>query len=105
MALIHKSWCGACKRLKTQLEGAAAESFVAASADFVMVNLADDAEPADPAYAPDGGYIPRVIFVDAKGAVRPELKNPARSGEYKYFYTDATSLVNGMKAAKAALVV
>jgi len=103
MVLIHKSWCGACKRLNQQLSAAGSEPFVEASNSFVMVNLSDDAEPSDAAYAPDGGYIPRVLFLDSAGNVKPELKNPTRSGQYLYFYTDAGSLVAGMKNALTKL--
>jgi protein-disulfide reductase (glutathione) len=31
------------------------------------VNLEDDEEPAEELYKPDGGYIPRIIFVAPSG--------------------------------------
>ncbi|ETN85234.1 hypothetical protein NECAME_16850 [Necator americanus] len=49
--LIHKTWCGACKEL------------IELSKKFVMVNVEDDDEPEDDKYAPDGGYIPRILFL------------------------------------------
>ena len=33
------------------------------SQHFVMVNIQDDEDPKDSKFAPDGGYIPRIIFL------------------------------------------
>lgn len=38
------------------------------------------------AFAPDGGYIPRILFAEPNGTLRPDLKNPANQKEYAYFY-------------------
>ena len=92
----RQSWCGACKNLKTQFTPGT--DIVAASAKFIMVNLEDDAEPKDASYSPDGGYIPRILFVK-DGKVVPE----ANSGndQYKYFYSQAVDIVNKMESFAA----
>ncbi len=37
-------------------------------------------------FAPDGGYIPRILFAEPNGTLRPDIKNPASGKEYAYFY-------------------
>jgi len=102
MVVIHKSWCGACKALKPKFaENKAIEE---ASKDFIMINTLDDQEPNDAMYRPDGGYIPRILFIDpATGKVDPEIVNPGRDS-YKYYYPDPNGIVKAMAAAKAKFV-
>mmetsp|Transcript_35900 Transcript_35900/g.49173 ORF Transcript_35900/g.49173 Transcript_35900/m.49173 type:complete len:160 (+) Transcript_35900:190-669(+) len=98
IVLIHKSWCGACKNLKRQVDSPAGAAIVAASSKFVMVNLSDEDEPSHPDFRADGGYIPRLFFVDVNGKVRTELKNPGGRGDkYAYFYYDAKLIVDAME--------
>ena len=102
MVIVHKSWCGACKALAPKFAGS--DEIAELSDDFVMVNLIDDDEPSDESYKPDGGYIPRILFVDpATGAVDASLINAEGNPQYKYFYTSAEQVESGMKAALAKL--
>jgi protein-disulfide reductase (glutathione) len=89
--LIHKTWCGACKRLKTVFADSA--EILQKSKDFIMVNLEDDEEPAEEMYKPDGGYIPRIIMVDpASGEVMP-VHNEQGNPQYKYYYASEDQIL------------
>lgn len=102
MVIVHKSWCGACKALAPKFAGS--DAIAELSDDFVMVNLVDDDEPSDASYKPDGGYIPRILFVDpATGAVDASIINEEGNPQYKYFYTSAEQVESAMKAALAKL--
>ncbi len=50
-------------------------------------------------FAPDGGYIPRIIFAEANGTVRPDIKNPGAQGQYEYFYHSVDAVKAGMENA------
>ena len=96
MLLLHKTWCGACKRLKPVVS--ASKEMIALSEQFVMVNAEDEEEPSqDGTFSLDGGYIPRVIFLDPSGVVRPEFSNKARPDKYSYFYTSPAEILVSMK--------
>jgi protein-disulfide reductase (glutathione) len=104
MVVLHKSWCGACKALGPKFAESAAVQ--AASKDFIMINVQDDDEPTGDQvaeYAPDGGYIPRILFVDpATQKVAPGVKVPNGNAKYGYYYSSPEQIVQGMQAAKAA---
>ncbi|XP_065834831.1 thioredoxin domain-containing protein 12-like [Oscarella lobularis] len=100
MLLIHKSWCGACKALKPQF--ADSEEIRTLSEQFVMVNVQDDEEPKDPKYAPDGSYIPRILFLDSNGEVKRNINNAENNPSYKYYYSDPHQITAMMKSALAS---
>lgn len=98
MAIFHKSWCGACKRLKGEIAGKPA-AFVEASKGLIMVNVMDEKEADEPSNQPDGGYIPRVLFFHPEtGKLMDNVYNTAGSPQYKYYYPGVDGLVAQMTA-------
>ena len=69
------------------------------SADFEMVNTEDNDEPQGDQYQPDGGYIPRILFLNSEGKVQAQIKDTART-QYQYFYPSATGVIGAMNNAK-----
>eukprot|EP01095_Lingulamoeba_sp_RSL-Kostka_P017205 TRINITY_DN880_c0_g2_i1.p1 TRINITY_DN880_c0_g2~~TRINITY_DN880_c0_g2_i1.p1 ORF type:complete len:150 (-),score=46.75 TRINITY_DN880_c0_g2_i1:103-552(-) len=97
LVILHKTWCGACKRLKPTIENS--ERFAELSKNFVMVNAENDEEPhSDPSYSIDGSYIPRAYFVSPEGEIR-DIFNKDGNPQYKYFYPSAIHLVAAMETA------
>lgn len=78
-----------CKDLKPLLAGS--KMFEYMSKKFVMVNTLDDEEPTDSVYAPDGGYIPRILFFNSEGELQEDIINEGGNDRYKYFYSNAES--------------
>jgi hypothetical protein len=67
---------------------------------FVMVHLDQDAAKAEAGkYAPDGGYIPRTLFLAPDGTLAPDVHAPRE--KYRYFYDEKNpaSVLAGMDAA------
>jgi len=93
--IIHKSWCGACKSLKPKF--ATDKTIEELSANFNMVNASDDDEPKGAEYTPDGGYIPRILFIDAAGDVMTDEINVGGNAQYKYYYPQTASIVKSMQ--------
>lgn len=70
--VFHAPWCSACKKYREVFKD---PDVVAAAREFVMILIDADADRyANGAFAPDGSYVPRTIFLDSEGNVRSELK-------------------------------
>lgn len=95
--LIHKSWCGACKALQGVF--ANSDQIAKRSEAFNMVNLEDDEEPSAEEFKPDGGYIPRIFFMDASGKLDTSVTNKQGNPKYKYFYSSEQQVLSGMDDA------
>ena len=50
-------------------------------------------------YSPDGGYIPRILFLNSAGEVQTDVFNKAGSDQYKFYYSDSGAVVKGMQDA------
>lgn len=95
LILIHKSWCGACKHLKPGVTQS--KEMEDLSRKFVMINIQDEEEPNEKKYKPDGGYIPRVLFVNTEGEMMNEVINAEGSESYKYYYSSPQMIVKSMQ--------
>lgn len=96
MLVVHTSWCSKCKKLKASTFRD--QKLHELSEQFVMINIDQDAEPNALDYAPDGDYIPRVVFLDPDGKVDAELKN-SRPSRFSYFYMPQDDLIGTMQKA------
>lgn len=68
--VFHATWCPSCKKYRAVFYD---PRVVEASRDFVMILIDTDADKAtNDAFSPDGSYVPRTIFLDARGRVQPQ---------------------------------
>lgn len=69
--VFHAPWCTACAKYRAVFKD---ERVVAASKNVVMILVDADADKtANGAFAPDGTYVPRTIFLTPDGDVRTDL--------------------------------
>ncbi|XP_073702288.1 anterior gradient 1 isoform X1 [Garra rufa] len=72
-----------------------------AKADFVMLNLVH--ETTDANLAPDGFYVPRILFVDPTLTVRADIVGKYANRMYTYEPNDMDFLAENMMKAKILL--
>ncbi|KAK9907999.1 hypothetical protein WJX75_001281 [Coccomyxa subellipsoidea] len=102
--IFSQPWCGACTKLKANFmqDG---EKLLDISKDFLLINVGgDDNNKFGGEFAPDGGYIPRILFAEPNGTLRPDIKNPANPDQYAYFYQSVDAVKAGMENALKVLV-
>ena len=69
--VFHAPWCTACAKYRAVFKD---ERVVSAAKDVVMILVDADADKtANGAFAPDGTYVPRTIFMTPDGEVRTDL--------------------------------
>ena len=84
MVLVHASWCGRCKELAPAF---AEDDLIEASTGLAMVNIDQDEHPESlTTFAPNGKYVPRVLFFGPDGVLLDEIVNP-RSPQYPHYYS------------------
>jgi protein-disulfide reductase (glutathione) len=94
MVVIHKTWCPACKALRPKFAENA--EIAKLSQNFIMINCENEEEPQTSDFKPDGGYIPRIIFMNPDGKVLNHICNQTDS-RHKYYYPHPTPIVDSMK--------
>jgi protein-disulfide reductase (glutathione) len=99
--VVFTEWCPHCKNYAKVFHD---PKVVETAKRLVMVRLDQDADKERAkAYAPDGGYIPRTIFLAPDGS--PATSVHAPRDKYRYFYdeNDPASVRAGMEKALATL--
>jgi thiol:disulfide interchange protein len=95
--IFYTTWCPHCTTYSTLFND---PRVVEKSKSFVMIRLDKDQNAElSKKYAPDGEYIPRTYFLDAKGELDDSLTE--NRPQYKYFYDtqNPASLLAGMDRA------
>ncbi|CAL8266343.1 unnamed protein product [Lota lota] len=72
-----------------------------AKEDFIMLNLVH--ETTDPNLAPDGHYVPRILFVDPSMKVRADIAGRYSNRYFTYEPADISLLVKNMRKARILL--
>ena len=111
MFIFTQPGCSACASLKAQL-APAPQATAALSRMFVVVHVDGDsfahsawaAKHGAKKHAPHGHYVPRALFAEPSGKVRPDLKAPGGDAEFPHYYA-TTSQVEWItrKGGKLAL--
>lgn len=96
MVIVTQPWCGACKALKTSVNGKAdpSSSLHGLMMNFVNVHAAAEAGVEWQAPGESESYIPRVYFLDRSGEFMP-ITGPNEN--YKHFFSTAEALEKGMR--------
>nr|XP_002119504.1 thioredoxin domain-containing protein 12-like [Ciona intestinalis] len=97
MMIIHQTWCKACRDLLPRFR--ASESISEMAQYFEMVNVIDEEIPEDDAFAPDGGYFPRILFIGPDGDVRTDIQNPRATKKFLFYHYDTDTIELAMMKA------
>ena len=98
--VFHATWCSACKRYRSVFQN---PGIVAASKDFVMILVdADKDKDINSAFAPDGAYVPRTLFIDSEGEVSEKFVGKDPKYPHTIDVDDPSELLALMIKAKAS---
>lgn len=98
--VFHAPWCNSCKAYRNVFKD---KDIVAASRDFVMILIDADADKvANGAFAPDGTYVPRTIFLDSEGNVRSEIRGSDTEHPHSVDIRGPEELLSLMRRARPA---
>ena len=97
--IVYTEWCPHCANYSKLFQD---PKVVETAKRFVMVRLDQDKDKEQAAkYAPDGGYIPRTMFLGSDGTILADVHAP--NPQYKYFFDekDPAAVLTAMDAALA----
>ncbi|KAG8537698.1 hypothetical protein GDO81_024057 [Engystomops pustulosus] len=96
MVIHHLEDCQYCQALKKAFsENADIQEL--AKENFIMLNLMH--ETSDKNMAPDGQYVPRIMFIDPSLTVRADITGRYSNRRYTYEPQDITLLLENMNKA------
>jgi protein-disulfide reductase (glutathione) len=96
--VLHATWCSACKRYRAVFKD---PGVVAASKDFVMILVdADKEKEINGAFAPDGTYVPRTLFIDSDGNISEKYVGKDPQYPHTVDADNPAELLGLMKKAK-----
>jgi thiol:disulfide interchange protein len=99
--VVYTEWCPHCANYAKVFHD---PRVVEKAKRLVMVRLDQDKEKErTKAYAPDGSYIPRTMFLGPDGALATDVHAPRPQYQYFYDEKDPASVLAGMDAALAKL--
>lgn len=64
------------------------------------MNTSDDEEPTEDLYKPDGGYIPRIIFLDSAGK---RIDVGSGNPKYSAFFAEPRQIADALRKANSLL--
>ena len=99
--IVYTEWCPHCANYSKVFHD---PKVVEKTKQFVMVRMDQDkGKDKTDKYAPDGGYIPRTMFLSPDGTIATDVHAPRPSYQYFYDEKDPASVLAGMDAALAKL--
>jgi thiol:disulfide interchange protein len=95
--IVFTEWCPHCKNYSQVFHD---PKVVEKAKQFVMIHADQDKEKdKTAAYAPDGGYIPRTLFLNPDGTLNKDVHAPRPQYQYFYDEKDPVAVLAGMDEA------